>query len=209
MTQPTLSICVPVYNEEENLPLLHEAIARVFDANNIDGEILLVDDGSKDRSWKAIEALVAKDPRVRGLKFAKNCGETAASDAGLRYARGKYVMTMDADLQNDPADIPKFLEALSTGVDCVCGTRVATRSKGDSFIRVASSRIANWVRNKLSQENISDAGCTYRVFRRECVANLKFFKGMHRFLPTLIKMEGFTVMEISVTSNPRHSGKGN
>lgn len=207
MTQPTLSICVPVYNEEENLPLLHEAIAKVFDANNIDGEILLVDDGSKDGSWKAIEALVAKDSRVRGLKFAKNCGETAASDAGLRNARGKYVMTMDADLQNDPVDIPKFLEALSTGVDCVCGTRVESRGKGDSFIRVASSRIANWVRNKLSDENISDAGCTYRAFRRECVSKLKLYRGLHRFIPTLLKMEGFSVVEIPVSNNPRLHGQ--
>jgi glycosyltransferase involved in cell wall biosynthesis len=207
MTQPTLSICVPVYNEEENLPLLHEAIAKVFDANNIDGEILLVDDGSRDGSWKAIEALVAKDSRVRGLKFAFNCGETAASDAGLRNARGKYVMTMDADLQNDPVDIPKFLEALSTGVDCVCGTRVATRGKGDSFIRVASSRIANWVRNKLSDENISDAGCTYRAFRRECVDKIKLYRGLHRFIPTLLKMEGFSVVEIPVSNNPRLHGE--
>jgi dolichol-phosphate mannosyltransferase len=207
MTQPTLSICVPVYNEEENLPLLHEAIAKVFDANGIDGEILLVDDGSRDGSWKAIEALVSKDPRVRGLKFAFNCGETAASDAGLRNARGKYVMTMDADLQNDPVDIPKFLEALSSGVDCVCGTRVESRAKGDSFIRVASSRIANWVRNRLSNENISDAGCTYRAFRRECVSKLKLYRGLHRFIPTLLKMEGFTVVEIPVSNNPRLHGQ--
>src|SRR3954466_7139293 len=131
MTSPTLSICVPVYNEEENLPLLHEAIVKVLDANNISGEILLVDDGSKDGSWKAIEALVAKDARVRGLKFAGNCGETAASAAGLRAARGKYVMTMDADLQNDPTDIPKFLAALSTGVDCVCGSRRRTHTNED------------------------------------------------------------------------------
>src|SRR6059058_1113779 len=109
-SQPILSICVPVYNEEENLPLLHEAIASVFDANQIDGEILLVDDGSRDGSWAQIQKLVEKDPRVRGLKFQANCGETAASDAGLRAARGKYVMTMDADLQNDPRDIPKFIQ---------------------------------------------------------------------------------------------------
>src|SRR5277367_2052606 len=187
---PTLSICVPVYNEEENLPLLHQAVATVFDAHHIDGELLLVDDGSKDASWKAIEALVAKDPRVRGLRFAFNCGETAASDAGLRAARGKYVMTMDADLQNDPADIPKFLTALAENWDCVCGTRVATRGQGDNFIRVASSRIANWVRNKLSGEQISDAGCTYRAFKRECVDKLKLYRGLHRFIPTLLKMEG-------------------
>ena len=103
MAEPTLSICVPVYNEEENLPLLHEAICKVIDPLKIDAELLLVDDGSKDRSWEVIRSLVEKDARVRGLKFAFNCGETAASDAGLRAARGKYVMTMDADLQNDPA----------------------------------------------------------------------------------------------------------
>src|SRR2546425_902484 len=153
MSQPLLSICVPVYNEAENLPLLHKAVASICDSVDppIDFELILVDDGSKDGSWQAIEALAAKDPRVRGLKFRHNCGETAASDAGMRAARGRYVMTMDADLQNDPKDIPKFIEALHQGWDCVCGTRVANRGKGDSFIRVASSRIANWVRNKLSQ----------------------------------------------------------
>ena len=151
---PTLSICVPVYNEAENLPLLHEAVVKAIEPSHIDAELILVDDGSKDGSWQVIEALVAKDPRVRGLKFKHNCGETAASDAGLRAARGKYVMTMDADLQNDPQDIPKFIETLNQGWDCVCGTRVATRGKGDNFIRVASSRIANAVRNKLSDEQM-------------------------------------------------------
>src|SRR5437868_1107698 len=156
---PLLSICVPVYNEAENLPLLHKAVASICDSADpsIDFELVLVDDGSKDGSWTAIEALAEKDSRVRGLKFRSNCGETAASDAGLRAARGKYVMTMDADLQNEPGDIPKFIEALGQGWDCVCGTRVATRGKGDNFVRVASSRIANWVRNKLSDEQISDA----------------------------------------------------
>jgi dolichol-phosphate mannosyltransferase len=205
--QPILSICVPVYNEEENVPLLHEAICKACDPKQIPFELLLVDDGSKDGSWSQIEKVVAKDPRVRGLKFKFNCGETAASDAGLRAARGKYVMTMDADLQNDPADIPAFLTALDTGVDCVCGTRVATRGKGDSFVKVYSSRIANAVRNKLSDEQISDAGCTYRAFRRECVAKLKLYRGLHRFIPTLLKMEGFTVTEIPVTNNPRLHGE--
>ena len=131
---PLLSICVPVYNEQDNLPLLHQAVVDVCDPKQIDFELLLVDDGSKDNSWAEIEKVSAKDPRVRGLKFKFNCGETAASDAGLRAARGKYVMTMDADLQNDPNDIPAFLEALDKGdTDCVCGTRVATRGKGDNF----------------------------------------------------------------------------
>lgn len=205
--RPVLSICVPVYNEAENLPLLHQAIIKVVDPINLPTELILVDDGSKDDSWRQIQALVERDPRVRGVKFMHNCGETAASDAGMRAARGKYVMTMDADLQNDPVDIPKFVEALSQGWDCVCGTRVATRGKGDSFVRVASSRIANWVRNKLSQETITDAGCTYRAFKRECVDKLKLYRGLHRFIPTLLKMEGFTVTEIAVSNNPRLHGE--
>jgi glycosyltransferase involved in cell wall biosynthesis len=204
---PTLSICVPVYNEAENLPFLHAAIAKVIDAHNISAELILVDDGSTDASWHNIEQLVELDPRVRGLKFAANCGETAASDAGLRAARGIFVMTMDADLQNDPADIPAFLTELAKGVDCVCGSRVSTRGEGDSFVKVASSRIANWVRNKLSDENITDAGCTYRAFKRECVDKLKLYRGLHRFIPTLLKMEGFTVVEIPVTNNPRLHGE--
>ncbi len=117
-------------------------------------------------------------------------------------------MTMDADLQNDPQDIPAFIEALAKpGVDCVCGTRVAVRGEGDSFIRVASSRIANYVRNKLSDEEISDAGCTYRAFRRECVDKLKLYRGLHRFIPTLLKMEGYSVVEIPVRNNPRIHGE--
>jgi glycosyltransferase involved in cell wall biosynthesis len=205
--EPTLSICVPVFNEAENLPLLREAIVRVVDPADISVEIILVDDGSTDGSWGQIEKLAAADPRVRGIRFKKNCGETAASDAGLRAARGRFVMTMDADLQNDPKDIPKFLEALDRGFDCVCGTRVASRGEGDGFIRVASSRVANWVRNKLSDEQISDAGCTYRAFRRECVSKLKLYRGLHRFIPTLLKMEGCTVTEIPVSNNPRLHGQ--
>jgi glycosyltransferase involved in cell wall biosynthesis len=207
MSRPTLSIVIPVYNEEGNVPELQKAIAKVLDEHKIDAEVILVDDGSKDRSWEQIKEVAAKDPRFRSLKFKFNCGETAATDAGLRAASGQYVMTMDADLQNDPADIPAFLAAIEKGVDCVCGTRVATRGKGDSFVRVASSRIANAVRNKLSQDTITDAGCTYRCFKRECVDKLKLYRGLHRFIPTLLKMEGYTVTEIPVTNHPRLHGE--
>jgi glycosyltransferase involved in cell wall biosynthesis len=186
---------------------LHEAIANVLDRDSIDAEIIFVDDGSRDSTWSMIQKSASADPHVRGLKLKQNCGETAACDAGLRAARGKFVMTMDADLQNDPAEIPRFLAALDEGWDCVCGTRVQTRRQGDSFVRVASSRIANAVRNKLSDEKISDAGCTYRAFRRECVDKLKLYRGLHRFIPTLLKMEGFTVTEIPASSNPRLHGQ--
>lgn len=126
----------------------------------------------------------------------------------MKAARGKYIATLDADMQNDPRDLPKFLDALKQ-FDCVCGSRVESRAKGDNKIRVISSRIANRVRNKLSGETISDSGCCFRAFKRECINDLKFFKGMHRFMPTLIKMEGFSVTEIPISTNPRFAGKTN
>ena len=203
---PELSIIIPCHNEEGNLRALTEAIRAAFKPLAIEYEVIVTDDGSTDSSWALLKELASVDPRLRVQRFACNCGESAASWAGMQSARGRYLVTMDADLQNDPRDLPAFLAALKN-FDCVCGTRVETRRRGDNFIRMASSRIANWVRNKLSGENISDAGCTYRAFRRECIAQVKFFKGAHRFLPTLIKMEGFTVTEIPVTNQPRRTGQ--
>jgi dolichol-phosphate mannosyltransferase len=203
---PALSLVIPCYNEQDNLRPLITAIRAAVDPLTLSYEVVITDDCSEDKSWEILKELAGSDPRIRVQRFAFNCGESAASWAGLKAARGEYLFTLDADLQNDPKDLPKFLEALKQ-FDCVCGTRLETRGKGDNFIRIASSRIANWVRNKVSGEQISDAGCTYRAFRRECVENLKFFKGMHRFLPTLFKIEGFTVTEISVANNPRFAGQ--
>jgi glycosyltransferase involved in cell wall biosynthesis len=202
---PEISLVIPCYNEEGNLRELVKAIRAAVEPLKISYEVIITDDCSKDKSWEILQELAASDPQIRVQRFAFNCGESAASFAGLKAARGKYLFTLDADLQNDPKDLPKFLK----NFDCVCGTRVKVRSEGDHFIRVASSRIANAVRNKLSGEKISDAGCTYRAFRRECIANLKFFKGMHRFLPTLFKIEGHTVTEIEVSNNPRFAGQSN
>ena len=204
-TQPELSLVIPCYNEQDNLRALITAIRAAVDPLKLPYEVVITDDCSKDKSWEILKELAAADPRIRPQRFAFNCGESAASWAGMKAARGRCIVTVDADLQNDPGDLPAFLQALEK-FDCVCGTRVATRGQGDSFVRIASSRIANWVRNKLSGEQISDAGCTYRAFKRDCIADLKFFKGMHRFLPTLIKMEGFTVTEITVSNNPRFAG---
>jgi glycosyltransferase involved in cell wall biosynthesis len=204
---PEISLVIPCYNEEGNLRELVKAIRAAVEPLKISYEIVITDDCSKDKSWEILKELAAGDPKIRVQKFAFNCGESAASFAGLKAARGKYLFTLDADLQNDPKDLPKFLAALKN-FDCVCGTRVKVRGEGDHFIRVASSRIANAVRNKLSGEKISDAGCTYRAFKRECIENLKFFKGMHRFLPTLFKIEGFIVAEIPIAANPRFAGQG-
>jgi glycosyltransferase involved in cell wall biosynthesis len=203
---PALSLVIPCYNEEGNLRPLIAAIREAVGPLGLPYEVVITDDCSSDKSWAILKELAGGDARIRVQRLAWNCGESAASWAGLKAARGQYLVTLDADLQNDPKDLPKFLEALKQ-YDCVCGTRVQTRGQGDHFLRIASSRIANWVRNRLSGEQISDAGCTYRAFKRECVENLKFFKGMHRFLPTLFKIEGFTVTEIAVTHHPRFAGQ--
>ena len=206
MTAPELSVVIPCHNEADNLRPLMAAIHAAIDPIGVDYEVVITDDCSTDRSWAVLQEIAEADPRLRAQRFRLNCGESAASWAGMRASRGRYIATLDADLQNDPKDLPAMMKALRD-FDCVCGTRVETRGEGDSWLRIASSRIANWVRNKLSGENISDAGCTYRVFKRECISGVKFFNGAHRFLPTLIKLEGFTVTEVPVSNNPRHAGQ--
>lgn len=203
---PEISFVVPCYNEEGNLRELFKAIRAVIEPLKISYEILVTDDCSSDKSWEILKEFSAADNRIRSLRLAVNSGESAAQWVAMKAARGKYIVTLDADLQNDPKDLPKFLEALK-GSDCVCGSRVAVRAQSDSFVKVISSRIANAVRNKLSGENVSDSGCCYRAFRRECIDELKYFKGMHRFMPTLIKMEGFSVTEIPISNNPRFAGE--
>jgi len=205
MNAVELSLVIPCHNEEENLQPLLAAIHATLDPLALSYEVVITDDCSTDNSWNVLKQLAASDRRLRIQRFKFNCGESAASWAGMQAARGRYIATLDADLQNDPKDLPGMLAALRNA-DCVCGTRASTRGEGDNWIRIASSRIANWVRNKLSGENIADAGCTYRVFKRKCVAQVKFFNGAHRFLPTLIKMEGFHVVEAPVSTNPRFSG---
>ena len=206
--RPVLSVVVPCYNEAGNIPALVERIGSALQPLDVTYEIVLTDDFSKDGSWKTMLDLAAKDERVKCLRFERNFGQSAALWAGIQAARGRYIATLDADLQNDPCDLPKFLAAIKQ-YDCVCGSRVEARGKGDSWVRQVSSRIANGVRNKITRETVSDSGCCYRLFKRECAANLKFFKGMHRFLPTLFKIEGFTVAEIPISHHPRFAGKSN
>ena len=202
---PEVSLVIPCYNEEGTLRELVKAIRVAVEPLKITYEVVFTDDCSKDNSWAILKELAAADPLLRAQKFAANRGKSAAAWAGLKAARGRYLVTLDADLQNDPQDLAKLLAGLKD-FDCVCGTRVESRKHGDNFIRIASSRIANWVRNKLSGENVSDAGCGYRAFKRECIADLKLFEGMHRFMPTLFKIEGFTVTEVAVKNHPRHAG---
>lgn len=198
---PDISVIAPCHNERENLRPLVEAIRAAVAPTGWSHEIVLVDDASTDGSWDVMKTL-----GVRALRFESNCGQSAALWAGIQAARGRILVTLDSDLQNPPSEIPRLLEALKE-TDCVCGSRVAARAAGDRWLRRASSKIANWVRNKLSGETISDAGCCFRAFRRECIANVKFFKGAHRFLPTLIRMEGFRVTEIPIAHHPRRAGR--
>jgi dolichol-phosphate mannosyltransferase len=200
-----VSVVIPVYNEEENLPRLWPELRSVLEGERLDFEVVFVDDGSHDRSADIIRALRESDPRVRLVRLKTNAGETAATDAGFRAARGRLVVTMDADLQNDPHDIPGLLRHLNRW-DAVTGWRV-NRGDGDSFVRRLSSRIANGVRNRLSGDVVQDSGCTFRAFRRECLRGLVLYRGFHRFLPTLLKMRGYRVLEVPVRNRPRRFGR--
>ena len=200
-----VSVVIPVYNEEESLPVLWPELKAVLDAERLDFEVLFVDDGSRDRSAEIIRGLRGADPRVRLVRLKANAGETAATDAGLRAARGRRIVTMDADLQNDPRDIPALLRHLEQW-DAVTGWRV-NRADGDSVVRRVSSRIANRVRNWISEDVIQDSGCTFRAFRRECLRGLVLYRGFHRFIPTLLKMNGYRVLEVPVRNRPRRFGR--
>ena len=199
-----LSVVIPVYNEEENLPHLWPELRSVLEPLGLTFEVVFVDDGSRDRSAELIRGFRDVDPRVRLVRLKANAGETAATDAGFKAARGRWVVTMDADLQNDPHDIPTLLSRLDRW-DAVTGWRV-NRGEGDSLVRRISSRVANRTRNLISDESIQDSGCTFRAFRRECLRGLVLYRGFHRFIPTLLKMRGYRVIEVPVRNRPRRFG---
>jgi dolichol-phosphate mannosyltransferase len=200
-----LSVVIPVYNEEASLPPLWSELREVLDRLGLTFEVVFVDDGSRDRSVELIRAFRETDQRVRLIRLKTNGGETAATDAGLKTARGRRVVVMDADLQNDPADIPMLLSHLDHW-DAATGWRV-DRAAGDTFVRRVSSRVANRIRNWVSADTIQDSGCTFRAFRRECLRGLVLYRGFHRFIPTLLKMRGYRVIEVPVGHRPRRFGR--
>ena len=202
MSQRDLSIVIPAYNEEGNIKPLITELQEVLRGLGRSYEIIFVDDGSRDRSLEILKEAASRDPHIRVIRFRKNAGQTAAFDAGFRAAQGDIVVTLDADLQNDPHDIPRLLQKIGK-FDVVCGWRHTRR---DPWTKIVSSKIANFVRNKLSQEEIVDTGCSLKAFRKECLQSMKLFNGMHRFLPTLAKMEGFTVTQVKVNHRPRQFG---
>ncbi len=199
---PRLSVVVPAYNEEENvLPLAREIVAAL---ENLPGgfELILVDDASTDSTARLIRDF--GHPCVRGVFHRVNCGQSAAVASGFHAAHGEWVGTLDGDGQNDPADLPAMLEqAVAENVDCVTGVR---RKRQDTFIRRFSSRVANGYRNWITGDQISDSGCGIRVVRRAALREIPVFNGMHRFMPTLLRGQGFTVVERTVNHRERLRG---
>ena len=200
--RPELTAVVPAYNEVESLPVLLGELRAALDATGRRWELVLVDDGSTDGSGELLQAEAARDPRLVVLRFAKNAGQSAALAAGLARARGDVVVTLDADLQNDPADIPNLLAALA-GADVVSGVRAKLL---DSWIRLVSSRIANATRRAVLGDKVTDIGCSLKAYQREVLEGLPMFVGVHRFLPALCSFRGARVVEVPVHHRPRTRG---
>jgi len=197
-----LSVVVPAYNEVESLPALLDELRAALGATQRTWELLLVDDGSRDGTGDAMESAARADPRIRVLRLEKNAGQSAALAAGLVRAAGEVIVTLDADLQNDPADIPALLAALANA-DVVSGVRQGRR---DSWLRLVSSRIANGMRRAVLGDRVTDIGCSLKAYRREALADLPMFVGVHRFLPALCAFRGARVVEIPVRHRPRTQG---
>ncbi len=200
--RPFLSIVVPVRDEEDSLEPLHAEIDAALGGLAGGFELLLVDDGSRDGSLARMQRIAERDPRVRVIALDGNHGQSAALDAAFRRVRGEVTATLDADLQNDPADIARLLPHLDQA-DVVNGVREGRR---DGLVRRLSSRIANGFRNWATDEHVTDVGCSLRVVRSELLQRVKLYRGMHRFLPTLLRLEGARVVEVPVTHRPRRHG---
>jgi len=201
---PALSLVIPVYNEEENLPVLAEEIRRSLDSEGIAYEVVAVDDGSTDGSWARLEAIRAADPRWVLVGLRRNFGQTAALTAGFDHARGEVIVTLDADLQNDPADIPRLL-APAKEYDVVSGWR---RRRQDPFLsRRLPSRLANWLISRVTGVALHDYGCTLKAYRREVVEHLRLYGEMHRFIPAIASWMGISLLEIETHHRPRRFGR--
>jgi dolichol-phosphate mannosyltransferase len=199
-----ISVIIPVYNEEQNLdPLLGE-LEGILKTVGQPFEVICVDDKSTDGSLAVLRRLKEQKSYLRIVRHNINSGESAAGATGFAAAKGDIIITMDADQQNDPADIPGMLERLGPDVAAVCGVR---RRRQDDWIRRLSSRIANGFRNWVTGDQIADAGCTFRALRRESLRELPVFNGLHRFLPTILRFQGYTVVEMEVNHRPRTRGQ--
>ncbi len=199
---PEISVVIPVFNEVEDLPRVRDSVLAVMKSHGAPFELLFVDDGSTDGSSELMDAFRAENAEVHVVRLDRNWGLTSALDAGFRAARGDVIATLDADLQNDPEDIPLLLERLEAH-DLVCGWR---KERNDPWIKRMSSKVANGVRNRMSAEAVHDTCCPLKVMRREVIDRIRLYNGLHRFLPTLAKEEGFRVTEVPVRHYRRAHG---
>ncbi|MCL5280867.1 MAG: glycosyltransferase family 2 protein [Planctomycetes bacterium] len=202
--QLQLSVVVPLLDEEDSLPALYEQIKRALDGR-YQYEIIFVDDGSKDGSFRILKELHASDSRIRVIRFRRNFGQTAALSAGFAHARGDVIVAMDADLQNDPADIPMLVSKLNEGCDVVSGWRKKRHDK--ALTRRLPSKIANWLISWITAVKLHDYGCTLKAYRREILAETRLYGEMHRFIPALASWSGAQVTECIVNHRPRTAGK--
>lgn len=196
------SIVVPLKDEEGNIRPLVQEIEQVMSTVGAPWEMVCIDDGSTDKTLSILNELKKDRPFLRTLVFTKNFGQSSAFDAGFRNARGEFIITMDGDRQNDPADIPKLID-LSANSDLVCGIR---RKRRDNVVKRFVSYIANNIRSRVCKDGIQDTGCSLKLYRRDCFNKIKLYNGMHRFLPALFQIEGFRVQEVLVNHRERTSG---
>jgi len=198
-----ISVVVPAYNEEGNLPILIPKLAQVLNRLGLSYEMIFVDDGSSDGSRRILKEMASQYSCLRIIGLKENRGLSTALLVGMRESRGEKIVTLDSDLQNDPEDIPKLLNYLDR-YDMATGWR---QKRDDPWLRRVSTKIANAIRNRLSGEQIHDSACTLRAFKRECIKETPVFNGMHRFLSTLVKMNGYRIIEVPVLHHPRKFGK--
>ncbi|MCL4492542.1 MAG: glycosyltransferase family 2 protein [Nitrospirae bacterium] len=200
----TVSIVIPLYNEEENVEMLQERLHQALDSHKLDYEIIYVDDGSNDRTLQLLEGIQKKNGNVMVLSLRRNFGQTAAFAAGFDFARGDIIVTMDGDLQNDPTDIPRLLEA-TKDYDLVSGWR---KNRKDPFIsRRLPSIIANWLISRVTGVRLHDYGCSLKAYKRDVIKNLKLYGEMHRFIPAVASWYGVRISEVETTHHPRLRGK--
>jgi glycosyltransferase involved in cell wall biosynthesis len=199
-----ISIVIPVFNERESLAQLHQEIDETAKLHSLDVEILLVNDGSTDDSWEAIRALAMKDTRVRGIRFRRNFGKAAALSAGFEAARGDIIMTLDADLQDDPKEIPRFLKAMNEGTDVVSGWK---RVRHDPWHKVLPSRVFNWMVSRMTGVRLHDHNCGFKCYRAEVFREVRLYGELHRFIPVLASARGFRIGEIEIDHRPRKHGQ--